>query len=82
MVITQKFEDLSYFAPGVEQADLRKSEIVRDMLRVMNEAPFWGLQANGEPNVSCLLSLSPPPPLFCTPFSSRVPLFISLRIFI
>ncbi|KAH6606154.1 hypothetical protein Trco_005307 [Trichoderma cornu-damae] len=51
MVITQKFEDLSYFAPGVEQADLRKSEIVRDMLRVMNEAPFWGLQANGEPNV-------------------------------
>lgn len=52
MVITQKFEDLSYFAPGVEQADLRKSEIVRDMLRVMNEAPFWGLQANGEPNVS------------------------------
>lgn len=51
MVITQKFEDLSYFAPGVEHADLRKSEIVRDMLRVMQDAPFWALQANGEPNV-------------------------------
>lgn len=51
MVITQKFEDISYFAPGAEQADLRKTEIVRDMLRVMHEAPFWSLQVNGEPYV-------------------------------
>jgi len=52
MVITQKFEDISYFPPGAEQADLRKTEIVRDMLRVMHEAPFWSLQVNGEPYVS------------------------------
>ncbi|PHH77266.1 hypothetical protein CDD82_3591 [Ophiocordyceps australis] len=51
MVITQKFEEISYFSPGAEQADLRKTEIVRDMLRIMNEAPFWSLQANGEPYV-------------------------------
>ncbi|PNY22937.1 Uncharacterized protein TCAP_07035 [Tolypocladium capitatum] len=51
MVITQKFEDISYFAPGAEQADLRKTEIARDMLRVMYEAPFWSLQVNGEPHV-------------------------------
>ncbi|KAF7556902.1 hypothetical protein G7046_g6166 [Stylonectria norvegica] len=51
MVITQKFEDLSYFAPGSEQADLRKTEIARDMLRVVHEAPFFSLQVNGEPYV-------------------------------
>lgn len=51
MVITQKFEDLSYFQQG-EQADLRKTEISRDMLRVIREAPFWSLQVNGEPYVS------------------------------
>ncbi|PHH66472.1 hypothetical protein CDD81_6947 [Ophiocordyceps australis] len=51
MVITQKFEEIAYFSPGAEQADLRKTEIVRDMLRIMNEAPFWSLQANGEPYV-------------------------------
>ncbi|CAM1502472.1 Fc.00g044560.m01.CDS01 [Cosmosporella sp. VM-42] len=51
MVITQKFEDLSYFAPGVEQADLRKTEIARDMLCVLKEAPFWVMQVNGEPYV-------------------------------
>ncbi|KAG5950485.1 hypothetical protein E4U53_004967 [Claviceps sorghi] len=49
MVITQKFEDIA--SPGAEQADLRKTEIVRDMLRVMHEAPFWALQVNGEPYV-------------------------------
>lgn len=54
MVINQKFEDMSYFPPGAEQADLRKTEIVRDMLRVMREAPFWSLQVNGEPYVSAL----------------------------
>ncbi|QUC16569.1 uncharacterized protein UV8b_00810 [Ustilaginoidea virens] len=51
MVIIQKFEDIAFFAPGAEQADLRKTEIVRDMLRVMHEAPFWSLQVNGEPYV-------------------------------
>ncbi|KAG6000268.1 hypothetical protein E4U21_005629 [Claviceps maximensis] len=49
MVITQKFEDIA--SPGAEQADLRKTEIVRDMLRAMHDAPFWALQVNGEPYV-------------------------------
>ena len=53
MVITQKFEDLGYFGPGSEQADLRKTEIARDMLCVLREAPFWVMQVNGEPYVSC-----------------------------
>ncbi|KAH7237984.1 hypothetical protein B0J15DRAFT_569805 [Fusarium solani] len=52
MVITQKLEGLSYYAPGVEYADLRRTEIVQDMLRVIHEAPFWSLQVNGEPFVS------------------------------
>ena len=55
MVITQKFEDLEFFATGVEHTDmllLRKTEIARDMLRVIREAPFWSLQVNGEPCVS------------------------------
>ncbi|KAH6888459.1 putative C6 transcription factor [Thelonectria olida] len=51
MVMTQKFEEHSYFSTGVEQADLRRTEIARDMLRVIHEAPFWSLQVNGEPYV-------------------------------
>lgn len=51
MVITEKFEDLPGFALASEQADLRKTDIARDMLRVMHEAPFWSLQVNGEPYV-------------------------------
>ncbi|KAH7309626.1 hypothetical protein B0I35DRAFT_470733 [Stachybotrys elegans] len=51
MVITQKFEDIAYFSPGIEQGDLRKTEIARDMIRVMHEAPFWSLRVNGEPYV-------------------------------
>jgi hypothetical protein len=57
MVITQKFEDLFYFGAGLEQADLRRTEIARDMLRVIHEAPFWSLQVNGEPYVSHRSSL-------------------------
>ncbi|KAJ6043009.1 uncharacterized protein N7446_001205 [Penicillium canescens] len=51
MVITQKLEGLPYCSLGVELADLRKTEIARDMLRVIQEAPFWSLQVNGEPYV-------------------------------
>ncbi|KAI6778165.1 uncharacterized protein J7T54_002700 [Emericellopsis cladophorae] len=51
MVITQRFEDMSYYGTSLEQADLRRTEIARDMLRVMQEAPFWSLQVNGEPYV-------------------------------
>ncbi|EFY89185.1 C6 transcription factor, putative [Metarhizium acridum CQMa 102] len=65
MVITQKFEDIAFFAPGAEQADLRKTEIVRDMLRVMHEAPFWSLQVNGEPYVRL-------PSKSCLTFDKRV----------
>jgi hypothetical protein len=59
MVITQKFEDQEFFAPGIEHTDmslLRKTEIARDMLRVIREAPFWSLQVNGEPCVSTFRS--------------------------
>lgn len=56
MVMVQKLEGLSYYAPGVEHADLRRTEIARDMLRVIHEAPFWSLQVNGEPYVSVLVS--------------------------
>jgi hypothetical protein len=53
MVMTQKFDETSYFGTtSAEQADLRRTEIARDMLRVMREAPFWSLQVNGEPYVS------------------------------
>ncbi|KKA16725.1 C6 transcription factor [Rasamsonia emersonii CBS 393.64] len=55
MVITQKFEGPEFLTPTVEQTDLlllRKTEIARDMLRVIREAPFWALQVNGEPCVS------------------------------
>ena len=56
MVIAQKFDDVSYFGTSVAQAELRRTEIARDMLRVMHEAPFWSLQVNGEPYVSLLFS--------------------------
>ncbi|KAF4945904.1 hypothetical protein FSARC_14321 [Fusarium sarcochroum] len=52
MVITQKLEKLPYYKSGIEHSDLRKTEIARDMLRVIQEAPFWSLQVNGEPYVS------------------------------
>ncbi|KAG6040847.1 hypothetical protein E4U41_006889 [Claviceps citrina] len=49
MVITQKFEEIA--STSTEEADVHKTEIVRDMLRVMHDAPFWSLQVNGEPYV-------------------------------
>ena len=52
MVITQKLEEGPYVAPGMDQGDLRKTEIARDMVAVMRDAPFWALQVNGEPYVS------------------------------
>jgi hypothetical protein len=60
MVIVQKFEELGYYSPQGDHLDirlLRKTEIARDMLRVIREAPFWSLQVNGEPCVSPKLSL-------------------------
>lgn len=60
MVIIQKFEELKFYDPATDQNDLlllRKTEIARDMLRVIREAPFWALQVNGEPCVSYLTLL-------------------------
>ncbi|KAK9311387.1 hypothetical protein V1524DRAFT_442605 [Lipomyces starkeyi] len=54
MIIAQKFDELNWLFPGVEQTDmllLRRTEIARDMIRVIKEAPFWSLQVNGEPCV-------------------------------
>ena len=38
MVTAQRFGDISYHGTSAEQADLRRIEIARDMLRVMQEA--------------------------------------------
>ncbi|OIW24777.1 hypothetical protein CONLIGDRAFT_623792 [Coniochaeta ligniaria NRRL 30616] len=54
MVITQRFEEIGYFTSSVESTDilvLRKTDIARDMLRIIRGAPFWALQVNGEPCV-------------------------------
>lgn len=52
MVITQKLEEFSYYPPAHnEMLLLRKTDIARDMLRVIRDAPFWTLQVNGEPCV-------------------------------
>ncbi|KAK3936820.1 hypothetical protein QBC46DRAFT_394134 [Diplogelasinospora grovesii] len=53
MVVTQRFEEIGYFTPD-ESTDilvLRKTDIARDMLRIIRGAPFWALQVNGEPCV-------------------------------
>jgi len=53
MVISQKFEELNYYPPEQnEMLLLRKTDIARDLLRVIRDAPFWALQVNGEPCVS------------------------------
>jgi hypothetical protein len=53
MVITQKFEELNYYSPAQnETLLLKKTDIARDLLRVIRDAPFWALQVNGEPCVS------------------------------
>lgn len=53
MVITQKLEEFNYFLPTRnDMLLLRKTDIARDMLRVIRDAPFWTLQVNGEPCVS------------------------------
>ncbi|KAL1854952.1 hypothetical protein VTK73DRAFT_8633 [Phialemonium thermophilum] len=65
MVITQRLEDHGYFLGGagggpdsVDMLVLRKTEIARDLLQIIRDAPFWALQVNGEPCVSGLLAVS------------------------
>lgn len=53
LVIAQKLEEFNHATPlNNDILLLRKTEIARDMLRVIREAPFWSLQVNGEPCVS------------------------------
>jgi Fungal specific transcription factor domain len=53
MIMARTLTDLGIFGSDDEQeADLRITEIARDMLRVLSTAPFWALQVNGEPLVS------------------------------
>ncbi|KAJ5610640.1 transcriptional regulator family: Fungal Specific TF [Penicillium lagena] len=55
LVIAQKLEEFNHATPlHNDILLLRKTEIARDMLRVIREAPFWSLQVNGEPCVSWL----------------------------
>ncbi|CAK7225354.1 hypothetical protein SEUCBS140593_005876 [Sporothrix eucalyptigena] len=53
VVILQTLQQLACFqdSPDIESVDLRTTEIVRDMLRLLHDAPFWALQVNGEPLV-------------------------------
>ncbi len=51
VVIMQNLQHLGLFETTPEQTDLRTTEIVREMLRVLHDAPFWALQVNGEPLV-------------------------------
>lgn len=60
MVIIKKFEDAGFSTSGIglehsKTLALTKTEIARDMVRAMQEAPFWALQVNGE---SCVGSFS------------------------
>lgn len=52
LVIAQKLEDLGYFNEHPDTLALRKTEIARDFLRIIHDAPLWSLQVNGEPCVS------------------------------
>lgn len=60
VVILQNLRQLACFAGNdnataeLEPTDLRTTEIVRDMLRLLHDAPFWSLQVNGEPLVEKL----------------------------
>lgn len=55
MVLTQALDDLGLFATDFgNEADLKVTEIARDMLRLLHDAPFWSLQVNGEPFVEKL----------------------------
>ncbi|KAJ5125414.1 hypothetical protein N7448_004735 [Penicillium atrosanguineum] len=56
MVITQKLEEFNYYPPTRnDMLLLRKTDIARDMLRVICDAPFWTLQVNGEPCETVLM---------------------------
>jgi hypothetical protein len=52
LVIAQKLEELGYFNEHPDTMALRKTEIARDFLRIIRDAPLWSLQVNGEPCVS------------------------------
>ncbi|KAF7549514.1 hypothetical protein G7Z17_g6334 [Cylindrodendrum hubeiense] len=52
MHLTLKLEEIGYFSWIGESKDmllLRKTEIARDMVRLLQTIPFWSLQLNGEP---------------------------------
>lgn len=58
MVILQKLSALEIATQtqtNSHMLNLRKTEVARDMLRVIREAPFWVLQVNGEP---CVCSIA------------------------
>lgn len=68
LVVLQRLEDVEMgvgaTANGLAAA-LRKTEIARDMVRVVRQAPFWALQVNGESCVSLCLFLRRVWGLFC-----------------
>lgn len=55
MYLLRKLEEVSFFFWIGESHDmlvLRKTDIGRDMVRLLQAIPFWSLQINGEPCVS------------------------------
>ncbi|KAL6408514.1 Transcription factor [Ilyonectria robusta] len=52
MHLTRKLEEVGYFSRVGEYKDmlvLRKTEIARDMIALLQAIPFWSLKINGEP---------------------------------
>jgi hypothetical protein len=57
MHIMQRLEGVGYFSFIAEEKHmllLRKTEVARDMVRVLQTLPFWSLQVNSEPCVSSM----------------------------
>lgn len=57
MHIMQRLEGVGYFSFIAEEKHmllLRKTEVARDMVRVLQTLPFWSLQVNSEPCVSAI----------------------------
>jgi hypothetical protein len=54
MHLVQRLEDIGYFSWSGESKDmilLRRSEVARDMVKLLQTIPIWSLKINGEPCV-------------------------------
>lgn len=59
MHLVEKLEDTGYFSgESKDMLVLRKTEIAREMVRLLQNLPLWALKMNGEPCVSMLSLLT------------------------